>query len=386
MAKCTKTRLYAWEIMRPVHNSNEFPTQNLYEKLRNSELEQRDIDFVTNLVTGTLQHEITIDEILKNSCSKKTKMSGGVRAALRLATYELKFLKKRPDVVLNEYVELVKLKAKPASGLANAILHQVERCDFYETLNARPDEDLSEAELGSKYSLQEWTVRYLIDNLGWYDACKFMKYSLLPAKSSSIAGIVADTSSQEIARAITAELAENSSFLEVGSGNGTKTALLHYFGDDFARYEILELSEAKNKTLLKRAQKFGFRIDHAHNCDARDFRVNQLYDAIFIDAPCTGLGTIRRHPEIRKRITREAIEDHAKLGFEILENMSQYVRPGGKLFYATCTITDEENMQVINKFLNSKSRQMFSIDKALRKPQLSETSDAHFCVMLARED
>ncbi len=369
----------------PGKNKNEFPTQLLHKKLSNSELDARDVDFVTNLVTGTLQHVITLDFIIEQSCDKKTKMAPSVRTALRLATYELKILEKRPDVVINEYVELTKMKASHAIGLVNAILHQVDKNSTYERLQTLNSDDMSSDDLANLYSLKKWTTSYLLENLGRETAIKFMKDSLLPAHVNKIGEVTADISSQEIAKSIASEMDGESKFLEVGAGRGTKSALLHHFKLEWDRYDALELSRKKCEVMKERASALGFDVDNIYCCDATEFSTDILYDGVFIDAPCSGLGTIRRHPEIRQRIEREAINNSALLGLKMLENLGRFVKCGGKLFYATCTITPEENMDTIEKFLQSKEGTDFRFLKIIREPILTENSDAHFCVMLTKK-
>ncbi len=385
MALFAKTRLIAWEILYPQAGISEFPTSRLYKKLQNTNLDKRDIDFVTNLVTGTLQHSITLEAIIKDSCLKKTKMAPSVKVAIMLATYELKILGKRSDVVLNEYVELVKTKARHASGLTNALLHQIDRSSFYERLSELDDASAALPDLAIKYSLQTWMVEYLIQTMGKLQTIEFMKLSLLPSTLSKVGEIIADKSSQEIVRSVTRELDVYATFLEVGAGRGTKTLLINYYKDDLKTYDALELSQNKCEVLNARCKDAGIELDHIYTSDATDFKAKSKYDAVFIDAPCSGLGTLRRHPEIRTRITSAAIDSCADLSYKILENMSRAVKRGGALFYATCTITSQENEKLIDKFLSSRSGSNFRVVKTIREPRLTADSDAHYCVMLMRD-
>ena len=77
------------------------------------------------------------------------------------------------------------------------------------------------------------------------------------------------------------------------------------------------------------------------------------FDAIFIDAPCSGLGTLRRHPEIRWRITPEDISSLAVVGAKMLSSAASHLSPGGLLTYSTCTFTPEETTELIASFLES---------------------------------
>ena len=200
--------------------------------------------------------------------------------------------------------------------------------------------------------------------------------------------IQADESSIAISRDIADSLETGCKFLEVGCGNGTKTALLHIFaresGVAFAKYDALDVTQAKLDVMQERAQNLGFSVDSAILGDASDIELDDKYDVIFIDAPCTGLGTLRRHPEIRRRVSKQSIDFYAELGLKILENTSRFLRDGGFLFFATCTIAKEENMGTVNKFLDSDAGSSFRLERILREPHLTKTSDAHFCVELLR--
>jgi len=110
-----------------------------------------------------------------------------------------------------------------------------------------------------------------------------------------------------------------------------------------------------------------------------------MFDTVFIDAPCSGLGTMRRHHEIRWRITPERIEELAKTGLDLLKSAAGHVRPGGSIVYATCTVTYDENNGVVKRFLESEEGRRFKLvplnGKACFATALEKgTPDAHFAV------
>jgi 16S rRNA (cytosine967-C5)-methyltransferase len=84
-------------------------------------------------------------------------------------------------------------------------------------------------------------------------------------------------------------------------------------------------------------------------------------DVVLIDAPCSGLGTLRRHPEKRWRLDASSIEALAHLGEGMLDTASRLVRPGGFVVYSTCTVTDRENRAVIEGFLAQPAGTGFSV-------------------------
>lgn len=197
-----------------------------------------------------------------------------------------------------------------------------------------------------------------------------------------------------------------SSFLEIGAGRGTKTLLLQsgaiqQYGKQM-HHVTLDNHAFKSKLLEKRAKAAGIHVAKACTYDATkispSYFVNEkcgvkdgLFDAVFIDAPCSGLGTLRRHPEIRWHITQDAIDDLACLGLSILSAASTCVNAGGMLVYSTCTVTKAENEEVIMRFLNSEQGKNFQIipiagHASFSSSVRSGSSDAHFCVCLKRKD
>jgi 16S rRNA (cytosine967-C5)-methyltransferase len=104
------------------------------------------------------------------------------------------------------------------------------------------------------------------------------------------------------------------------------------------------------------------------------------YDAVLVDAPCTGLGTVRRHPEIRWRRTEPDLYAAAEGQLAVLEAASQHVRPGGTLVYAVCSPEPEEGEQVVEAFLSKHRR--FSLDRRLSTAPPKHGEDAHFAARM----
>lgn len=217
--------------------------------------------------------------------------------------------------------------------------------------------------------------------------------------------LVSDLSAQIIALLALPEKYP-SSFLEIGAGRGTKTLLLQSgaiqkYGKQM-HYVTLDNHAFKSRVLESRAKRAGIRVAHACTYDATKISPSYfvkekcgvkdgLFDAVFVDAPCSGLGTLRRHPEIRWRITQDAINDLACLGMSILSAASTCVNAGGMLVYSTCTVTKAENEEVIMRFLNSAQGKNFQIIPIANHASFSSSvrsgsSDAHFCVCLKRKD
>ena len=207
---------------------------------------------------------------------------------------------------------------------------------------------------------------------------------------------VSDAASQEIACLVLPER-KPASFLEVGAGRGTKTLLLQehalrIYGGQIEDYVTLDSHAYKTELLAKRAETYG--IDVAEPCTGNAEKLDEVFpnrefDVVFIDAPCSGLGTLRRHPEIRWRLTEKAISTMAGAGLAMLKAAASHVAVGGTLAYATCTVTHVENNGVVMSFLKSPEGSAFKLMPIAGKGCFAtrlqpDGADAHFAVKMVR--
>ena len=217
--------------------------------------------------------------------------------------------------------------------------------------------------------------------------------------------IVSDATSQAIAYLIASELFGESSpldpaqtsFLELCAGRGTKTVLLQsdilrLTGHQIDDFTTLDNIAFKESVLKKRVQDLGIRVRRSITGDATQLDgllKTERFDCIFIDAPCSGLGTLRRHPEIRWRLHPADIAAFARTDGRILESAANHVSAGGLLAYATCTTTAEEDSAAIVEFLKSDAGAPFDlvpIDGAssFQPPLIPGGPDAHFLVLMRK--
>ena len=145
--------------------------------------------------------------------------------------------------------------------------------------------------------------------------------------------------------------------------------------------------------LFRSAQTYGVQInDLVTGNGARLDSVmgDRMFECIFIDAPCSGLGTLRRHQEIRWRINQSQIEDLADVGLSLLKSAAGHIEPGGSIVYSTCTVIYDENNGVVKRFLESPEGAQFKLapinGKACFTSQLTPGSpDAHFAAKFVRK-
>jgi 16S rRNA (cytosine967-C5)-methyltransferase len=155
---------------------------------------------------------------------------------------------------------------------------------------------------------------------------------------------------------------------------------------------LLDNLQYKVDISKNRAKEFGINVKSAICGDAANLEKNftdKRFDCVFLDSPCTGLGTLRRHPEIRWRLTQDKITEAAQLDLRLLNSAASVVAAGGCLIYATCTVTTAEDTSVVSKFLKSDVGSKFKLlpfeETPVYKPNLSRgMPDAHFCAVLKK--
>ena len=146
---------------------------------------------------------------------------------------------------------------------------------------------------------------------------------------------------------------ENSMALDVCSAPGGKTTHIATLMKNTGKVISRDVFEHKLKLINNTVNRLGLTNVEVQNFDASILDENSLdkFDYVLADVPCSGLGIIRRKPEIKYKLKKE-IKDLPIIQRKILDNASKYVKVGGNLLYSTCTILDSENIEVINSFLN----------------------------------
>lgn len=154
---------------------------------------------------------------------------------------------------------------------------------------------------------------------------------------------------------------EGESVLDVCAGAGGKSLMIAMLMNDKGRIVAADVEGQKLRELRKRAKRAGVNIISAKEIDVREEESQDKFDLVFVDAPCTGTGTIGRNPDLRWRIDEDTIESRVKLQREILEASANFVRPNGRLVYATCSLLRQENENVVESLL---SKGNFAIEDA----------------------
>ncbi len=366
--------------------------------ISSSNIKSNDRKLLTRIVYGTLRNKMFIDSIIYKHTAKKKKVDSYVLNILRVSVYQLMFLQKVPDfAVINEAVEIVNRSKKPfLKGFVNAVLRSVARVKDG-LLDEPPLTDPNE--ISRYFSFPLWLTKYLIDDIGTNDTVELFRYSNTPPKL-----VVKSTGDpRQLETALTAQgiryekldFPKGSYTLTLDSSLSDMTAALQsgfivqsaassIIVDILAPREgdtVLDLCAApgtKTVGIAKRIKSGGVIACDLHRhrlrkvkdnidrydidnvsllcCDAKaplPFTKGFFADRILLDVPCTGLGIVRKTPEIKYKVTFDDVTRMEKLQYTILQNASKYLKTGGRLVYSTCTITREENGDVIKKFLDN---------------------------------
>ena len=196
---------------------------------------------------------------------------------------------------------------------------------------------------------------------------------------------VQDASSQLVAELLDVQPGQR--VVDTCAGAGGKSLHLAALMENKGQLIAMDIYGSKLKELKKRARRNG-----AHNIEPREITstkvIKKLYDSadrVLIDAPCTGLGVIRRNPDTKWKLQPEFLEKITKTQQEILRSYSKIVKSGGKMVYATCSILPQENNDQINSFLASEEGGVFTLTKEKKIFASKSGYDGFYMALLQKE-
>ena len=363
-------------------------------------LDRREAALAARLAYGVLQNRALLDFYLGQYCSQPfPKLEPFVRDVLRLGAYQILFLDRVPDsAAVSEAVRMVKDRRRQrAAGFVNAVLRKLSR--EKERLPALPAEGAAAA-LSLRYSHPQWLVERLLELLGREEAEEFLRLDnagvpttiqlhpltctpeeltgRLAASGAEAAphpwmpqcwelrggGALEDLPAFQAGAFQVQDAAAKAAVLAAGAEPGARVldVCAAPGGKSFAaamamedRGEVVSCDIHPHKLALieKGARRLGLRSIRTALADGREPRGEwqDAFDLVVCDVPCSGMGVIRKKPDVRYKDPGR-LSGLPRTQGAILENASRYVRPGGVLLYATCTILPEENQGVTEAFLS----------------------------------
>lgn len=369
-------------------------TDTLSQDARFARLDPRDRRLATELVYGVLRHQSLLDWCLaQHSVIPLHKLDVEVLCILRVALYQLEFLRVPERAAVHEAVELCRQVRKASAGsFVNAVLRSFRR-----TGPAAPPGDSPEM-LAVRYSHPEWLVRRWCERYGkertealmrrnntppplsvWVNTfqipfvefcreldrqrisyrihgglpnCVIVDSSAFPDHEVYRHGFcfLMDAASQEIANL--SPLKGRSRLGDFCAAPGGKSFLLASRKEKDARLYCCDVSAERLQTLRRRAGLYRIPGLFLIQADLRSTApLRQEFDFVLLDVPCSGVGTLRSNPDLRWRVQPSHLARFHSIQLAILKNGFDCLRPGGELLYSTCSTEPEENEEVIQKFL-----------------------------------
>ena len=381
-------------------------------------LSAQDAALCSRIVYGVMQNELLLNWYLSAYCTQKLDhLQPPLSDILRIGAYQILFLDKVPDhAAVSESVELCRTNGRSAaSGLVNAVLRKVAQ----NKSNLPPLPEGNIARLSVAYSHPQWLVKKLVSLLGTEEAEAFLRIDnevspisvqVNPLKTNEKALVdelrgegvcvtphlwvpgclelsgtgdlttlsafynglftVQDAAAHLIVCA--ADFARGQRVLDVCAAPGGKSFAAAFAMENEGSILSCDLHENKLKRIREGAQRLGITCIETAAVDGRAFREEWAgkFDVVICDVPCSGLGIIRKKPDIRYKDVQE-FSALPEIQRAILENSARYVKRGGLLVYSTCTILPEENEQVTDGFLKAHDEftyEAFSLPNGVSAP------------------
>jgi len=393
-------RKIAVDILQNIFDKGGYSNIVLNKNLSKADLENRDKGLVTEIVYGTIKYKYTIDKILskflKNGLKKQDSF---ILNILRITIYQIKYLEKIPQfAAVNEAVEITKkYKSLGSSKLVNGVLRNYLRSNDSSYIK----ESHNIEALSFNYSFEPWMVKLLIKQYGNVTAENIMdglnkvpsitlrinniktnyenavkeliaygyeieEDSVCPEAVRVIKGksiennplftsgmaTVQDESAMLVAPAMS--LGENMTVLDLCSAPGGKTTHISEIMNNTGTVYAFDIYEDKLALIMQNAKRLGITNIKYNALDATVYSsdLKDLGDRVLIDVPCSGLGIIRKKPEIKWTKNEAELNNLIDIQRKIMTNAALYVKKGGYILYSTCTLNKKENEENIKWFLS----------------------------------
>jgi len=398
-------RYVALQALERIQQGGAYSNLLLKEEIDKGELSQQDSRLLTELVYGTVSRQLLLEFYLQPFISKAKKVNNWVKLLLELSIYQLYYLDRVPDhAVLNEAVEIAKIRGNSGIGkFVNGVLRNIKRQGLPKTSTIKDPTE----RLAIQMSMPKWLTKKLIEELGTEqtkqlgdslfspsrvslrvdthrisrkNALASLAENGIEAVESTISeyGIIAekgfigksdlfkkglltvqDETSMLVAPML--QIEKHHQVLDACAAPGGKTTHIASFLSKQQKGEVTALDVHEHKIQLIKENAKRMEVDEVIRPEKLDARkVNETFDEasfdrILVDAPCSGLGLMRRKPDIKYGKKPADLEKLAQVQLEILESVASTLKPMGILVYSTCTILSEENQQVVEQFLQKHS-------------------------------
>ncbi|MBR0415428.1 MAG: 16S rRNA (cytosine(967)-C(5))-methyltransferase RsmB [Clostridia bacterium] len=420
-------RQFVFELLLRLNKSGAYSNLILDSALKKCALSGQDKAFATSLFYGVIEKQLYLDYQLSLALTQPLKkLRPEVLITLRMGVYQLLLMDKVPDsAAINESVKLIKKnRCAFAAGLVNAVLRNIQRS------GARLPDETAENYLSVKYAVPQSLIDLWIEDYG-KETCLGILESLEEMPQTVVRVNTLCTSAQELIDALAAEGVEahpakglenalviektgalhtlrafENGLFHIEDTAAQKAALLieaqpgerildccaapggksFTIAEEMGRGEIVACDIYPQRVALIETGAHRLHIDCIKTCvqDATIYNSDfGAFDRVLCDVPCSGLGIIRKKPEIRFKTPAE-IADSAHAQLQILKTAFRYLKPGGTLVYATCTLHKAENEAVIDSFMKEHSAEV--IFQKTFFPHIDHTDGFYAAVIKKNEE
>jgi 16S rRNA (cytosine967-C5)-methyltransferase len=409
-------RQLAFIALRNIHRQGAFTDIALDRVLQTTELSDADRRLVTELVYGSVRRMRSLDALIDQLGKKKAhQQPPDLRTILHIGLYQLRYQERIPaSAAVNTTVELAKENGfKGLAGVVNGLLRQYDRLassssDLNQS-NPKSNDPLQLPvepidRLGILHSFPNWMIEMWLEQLGVEETEQFCEWlnqsptidlrvnplrvsieeveaamqaagvdvrrvSHLPQALRVVGGTgriqqlpgfsegwwtIQDSSAQLVSHLLDPQAGDV--VIDACAAPGGKTTHMAELMADQGKIWACDRAASRLKKLKENSQRLQLQSIQICTGDSRNFpQFTNCADRVLLDAPCSGLGTLHRRPDIRWRITPETVQELSVLQGELLEQAATWVKPGGVLVYATCTLHPQENEEVIQPFLEQHS-------------------------------
>ncbi len=386
----------ALSILMEINNNQAYSNLLLHRTIKKYEIEAKDRGLLTELTYGTLQHRMTLDYYLEPFV--RGKLDGWVRELLRLSIYQIVYLTKiPPHAVVHEAVEIAKRRGhKRIAPTVNGILRSILRS------GVRPLDDLQDgvAKTAIETSHPEWLIKRWTAQFGEVETA-IMAHENNQPPAMTIRVNAVKTTPEEVASLLESEgievrkgevvpecivatngnpantevykkglvtiqdessmlpvlaldVAPGMKVLDMCAAPGGKTTHIAEKMNDDGEIFAHDIHDHKLALIEANAKRLGLKSIQTKSGDSRkltDLYAPASFDRILVDAPCSGLGVIRRKPEIKYNKTEADFAGLTTIQSELLETARELIKPDGLIVYSTCTVEHSENKGMVDRFL-----------------------------------
>lgn len=407
----TKVRATAIKILNRFERSDSYIQVLLDKAIRENNFSELDRSLLTELVYGVIRWKVKLDYVLVGFYfGDFLKCLNVVKNAMRIALYQIMFLDRIPlFAAVNESVEYVKyIQGEKTAGIVNAVLRNIAR-NIDNIRYPEREEDLV-YHLSVMYSFPRWIVKRWLERYGETEAEKMLftsnrrpyvtvrvntnkttsniitdelkklgvQFFVSPFLSNSIVirnpkfnilktnlfteGLVTIQDTSASLAGLLANPKEGELIYDFCAAPGGKSFFLAELMKNTGKILALDKYPSKLRFIQEGARRLGLTNIFTQSGDAQEILFEAKADIVFLDVPCSGLGTIAKNPDIKWKKEREDIYNLVITQRKILTNASRNVKVGGAIIYSTCTTEPEENEQNIEWFLSNFTN--FQLDPA----------------------